>query len=425
MISSPQENLHRFNLLFFPLIIVSKVIRWTILWKVLVSRSIGHAMLYWINTGGFKPFHSALTDLSEGGSSGIALNNAMALFHTFKTLFGIDNTIQWEIFFTIVFNFLIYMVVRKFYLTTPNIGWKQNVFIYMAFAILNIFCLNLSKEPYQLIFFLLMGWGITYFKGYKNKSYWIFFVLVLTILYARKYYVLVIAFYIAAQFFVKKFIDGLDTKSKSGKKMLFARIIYMLLVLALFHFAMYHFIAGANSEAYEDLISVNDRDQNRSSTATSEIVPIFGSSNQILVTLEFFAKIFRLSFPIELMLIGKFTYVFVIAFQMLLVYSLVRAFANRTDGKHIMEEDDEEETETNEQEEIEETEITNTLQPTDEDEEPEEEEIFVESEDRKQTRTAAFYFYIAFLLCSACFEPDFGSWTRHLGVAFPVLVFIL
>ena len=71
----------------------------------------------------------------------------------------------------------------------------------------------------------------------------------------------------------------------------------------------------------------------------------------------------------------------------------------------------------------------------DEDEEYEEEEetddnedeglVKKKEEDRRQTRTAALYLYLAFLLCSAAFEPDFGSWIRHQGVALPIILLIL
>ena len=77
----------------------------------------------------------------------------------------------------------------------------------------------------------------------------------------------------------------------------------------------------------------------------------------------------------------------------------------------------------------------NSPQVADEEEEYEEEEeeddnedeeiVKKREEDRRQTRTAALYLYLAFLLCSAAFEPDFGSWIRHQGVALPIILLIL
>ena len=35
------------------------------------------------------------------------------------------------------------------------------------------------------------------------------------------------------------------------------------------------------------------------------------------------------------------------------------------------------------------------------------------------------YIYYAFLLGSATFEPDFGSWIRHEAVLFPILLILM
>lgn len=436
---TPQDNLKTLSLYYIPLILISKLIRWTILWNVLIGHSIGFRMVIDINKGTFDPFHSSIGNFDEGGTSGIALSNAEALFSAINIL-GLNTYIQWEIFFTIVFNIIIYSLVYQFYQTTPNINWKQNTLIYMSIAILNIFCLNMSKEPYQLIFFTLMGYGIIKTRTYKNKSIWLGFVLILTILFARKYYVLVLFFFIVIHFFVNRFFVGLDLNDRRGKVLLFKRIGYTVIFLAITHFVLYQFIAGQDESAYEELISVNDRSQTRKSVATSEIVPIFGSDNQFLVTMEFFLKIFRLSFPIELIPIGKFTYVFVIVFQGLLLNSIAKAFDAITHISNKQEDDvegDDEEEEDENKEAIVQVEYNSPLlskkeknsweygEEEEEEDTEEEEEIYEETQDRQETRKAALYLYIAFLLCSACFEPDFGSWTRHLGVAFPIILFIL
>ena len=39
-------------------------------------------------------------------------------------------------------------------------------------------------------------------------------------------------------------------------------------------------------------------------------------------------------------------------------------------------------------------------------------------------RRIALYIYIAFLMGSATFEPDFGSWIRHEAVLFPIFMLI-
>lgn len=444
MTKTPQQHFSTFATYFIPIIIVSKIIRWTIMKRVLILMSIGFGMIERMNAPYPKYFRTAFANFDAGGSSGVAASNAEYIFSTFNFL-GIQTYIGWEIYFTILFNLVFFFLVKRFYQTTPNINWRHNVFIYMAIAILNIFCFNMSKEPYQLIFFILMSYGMIYAKGFKAKNYWVMFVIFLNILFARKYFILILAFFVATQYIVSHNFKNLDTTSSEGRKLLLKRIMGVFVVLAIFHFVMFRFIAGASEESYDTLVSVNDRDQNRSSVATSEIVPIFGSSNQLFVTLEFFAKIFRLSFPVELLIIGKFTYILIIIFQVLLAGFLIKAFASHTKANEDIEEDEEEdeEEETEEESLVFENEIENTdkkeffqddieedddEEEEEEDNEEEEEEIDVfkgETLDRRQTRIVAMYFYIAFLLCSACFEPDFGSWTRHMGVVFPMILFIM
>ena len=61
----------------------------------------------------------------------------------------------------------------------------------------------------------------------------------------------------------------------------------------------------------------------------------------------------------------------------------------------------------------------------DEDEEEDNEVILARKRDRQDCSMAALYLSLAFLLCSAAFEPDFGSWIRHEGITLPVLLLIL
>ena len=121
---------------------------------------------------------------------------------------------------------------------------------------------------------------------------------------------------------------------------------------------------------------------------------------------------------------------------MLLVLFIGRAFINRR-KKEDEDEDEDEETEErlatekvgNELKEVAKYENEVQLEEEineEEEEEAEEEEILRQKEeDRRLTRTAALYLYLAFLLCSAAFEPDFGSWIRHQGVALPIILLIL
>jgi len=137
-------------------------------------------------------------------------------------------------------------------------------------------------------------------------------------------------------------------------------------------------------------------------------------------------------FPFELIIKGRIKYFFFIAFQVLLVLFIGRAFINRRKKAIISEEEEEEEEEevaATIDDNIVESDIDKDyyeeIEDIEEEEVDEEEDMIQKEEDRRLTRTAALYLYLAFLLCSAAFEPDFGSWIRHQGVALPIILLIL
>ena len=108
-----------------------------------------------------------------------------------------------------------------------------------------------------------------------------------------------------------------------------------------------------------------------------------------------------------------------------------RAFINRK--KNAIAEDEEEEGEEevvatigeNVSENEEDADYYEELEEENEETDEEKEIRLLKEEDRRLSRTSALYLYLAFLLCSAAFEPDFGSWIRHQGVALPIILLIL
>ena len=141
-----------------------------------------------------------------------------------------------------------------------------------------------------------------------------------------------------------------------------------------------------------------------------------------MLTLDYFVKIFRLAFPIELLIKAKPTYIITIAYQSLLLLFLYNAFKNRNKNSiEDMEEDNVDEVNSF----IEDADYEENEENENEDERDSKNVAALETRDRIDTRTIALYTYLAFLLCSAMFEPDFGSWLRHQSVAFPIIIYIL
>lgn len=366
-----KQNIQQFTNLFIPLIIISKIVRWTIMKPQLVDTSIGWYMVKDMIRN--KALYFNLNGYAEG--------NAEFLFDTIN-LFNIRSYIGWEIFFTLFLNIPVYLMIKKYYRTHPLAKWKENLFIYMNIAILNIFCFNMAKEPYQMLFFILMYYCIMLRNTtYMKKCFLIIGVLLLSTLLARRYYALVIMFFVFLVFTVECLFKK-NAKKKLTNKQLAVYIALMLLVICGLHYLFMTFMGGKDPETYLELIRVN----NRSGMGNTEITPLFNANGGPLFTAEYFIKIFRLLFPVELLLKGKITYIFLIANQLLLVIFMIRAFRGMG-GKGNN------------------TRLTWT--------------------NSVSTRNLALFTYIAFLLCSAAFEPDFGSWIRHQGVTFPIMLLIL
>lgn len=377
------------------IVIASKIIRWKFMLNQLIFMSIGWGMVERIN---------AHHNIHGGVFAGVAKNAEWLFYHI--NIFRISSFGGWEIFFTIIYNIAFLLVIVEFYKKNPYAGSKENIFIYLNLAVLNIFCFTMSKESYQVIFWFLLAWLITHYSGYKKKTTMLMVGLAITVVFARKYYALIGLYYWVIVFYMKRIDKNINSDKSADRKKMIGNLLGLFIVFALFHFLFMGTMANADEDQYHELVRVNTRE---SGIAASEIAPIF-RGNQLMMTLDYFIKIFRLTLPFELLIKAKPTYFITIAYQFLLASFILRAFKNR--GKESIEDlaiekEDEEEEE-------EEEEIENDDEPT-----------IQETRDRIDTRTICLYTYIAFLLCSAMFEPDFGSWLRHQCVALPVILYIL
>lgn len=426
------KNLRNFYYWFIPIIIAAKIVRWTVMYYKLVLMSIGNGMAARMY---FGMYHFRMSVLSQTSNiSSVAESNAGALFRAinfFNCIF-ID---EWEIYISVIYNIIALLLVRDFYKRTPQAGIKENIFVYLGVAILNIFCFCLSKEPYQMLFFILMALAIIKGKTYQQKSIFLGVALFLTVLFSRKYYGLVLLYYFFLQYIVRYFFDNINYQTKNGKQKLISNIFFTSIIIGISYFFLLSYLATSDEGTYTEMIDANYRDMSRSSVADSEIVPIFPKGNRVFATVDYVIKIFRLMFPYELLIKGRIKYIFFIVFQTLLVTFIGRAFINRKKSDITDDEEDEE----NEDEKVvatlgenvsenkEEADIIEEIEEEEEKGETEEEKELrlVKEEDRRLSRTSALYLYLAFLLCSAAFEPDFGSWIRHQGVALPIILLIL
>lgn len=341
-------------LILFPLMIITgKVIRWTILKNVLVDMSIGNGMIERIING-----MTTFTSLTETGISDAA-GNASAFFGIIN-IFNLSTTIEFEIYISIIWNLILIMII---YRSKVSLNTMQMIFLTASIAVLNIWDFCLAKEPVQLLFFLAIYYVIISRKiDIKTKYVLSILVMLISVLYYRVYYILIVAFMMIVAFLCNNWL----LKIKKIRK---RDVVILLVTLVISYFIMLNVIKVLDTNSYNELIRVRTRE----GPANTQMVNIFKSSNLILFCIDYLIMIIRMLFPIELITMGVkyWPYVF---YQFIISYFIIK-------------------------------DITNMKNNT-------------------KSQNLALYIYIAFILGSATFEPDFGSWVRHEAATFPILMIV-
>lgn len=272
--------------------------------------------------------------------------------------FGLTTTVQFEIYISIIWNIILIALLLK---SKKHLSLPQFLFWMSSIAVLNIWDFCLAKEPLQMIFFLVMMLIICSKKlSERAKLIGIIITLLLSVLTYRVYYILIVAFLIIVGLVCKRWLLKL-------KKIKVKHIIILLIILAGSYFVMLNAIKVIDMESFNELIRV----RTRLGEASTQMLNIFKSENLAIFSLDYLIMILRMLFPVELIPMGikYWPYVF---YQVLISYFLIKAIVNM----------------------------------------------------KKQSKSTnlALWLYIAFLLASGTFEPDFGSWVRHEAAIIPVLL---
>lgn len=272
--------------------------------------------------------------------------------------FGLTTTVQFEIYISFIWNIILIALLLK---SKKHLSLPQFLFWMTSIAVLNIWDFCLAKEPLQMIFFLVMMLIICSKKLNEHAKFiGIIITLLLSVLTYRVYYILIVAFLIIVGLICKKWLLKL-------KKIKAKHIILLLIILAGSYFVMLNAIKVIDMESFNELMRV----RTRLGEASTQMLNIFKSENLAIFSLDYLIMILRMLFPVELIPMGikYWPYVF---YQILISYFLIKAIISM----------------------------------------------------KKQSKSTnlALYLYIAFLLASGTFEPDFGSWVRHEAAIIPVLL---
>lgn len=338
-------------LLLFPLcILVGKYIRYTLMKNILVDTSIGNSWLYLITS---KFSVSEILKATIAGEQ----NGTAILFYKYLNIFGINSYLGFEIMISIIFNVIVFLM---FFKCRNKLDVYQTVFLLTTIVLLNLFCFCLSKEPIQILFFILIFYILL--SKRKNKEFWVLSIITLSALLFRKYYILIVYFYLGSKFVINFLMKNKDKKSffKAVVIISIISIGYLLILLISNRFIPTY---------YSEFIRV----RTRTSDAATVINNIISGDSIILFTINYLLIVIRMLFPIELITHGS-KYILYVFYQLLVSYSIIKNIANYKNNTQI--------------------------------------------------KNISILIYIAFLFTSATFEPDFGSWIRHEVVLFPIMMII-
>lgn len=350
--------------IYIILVLLAKVVRYTILKDTMIKEAIGKK---WISdiisfNVSFKFLEvettsSSVISMEAGGNSSFIF---AILFYPFKFL-GFNTYEELEILVTIFWNLLIILLLSR---CRKNLSIINFIFLSLMIIILNIFAFTISKEPIQFIYFLFLF----YFLDKKDlslnkKIFWIYIVIGVSVLTFRKYYLLILFF-----FFILYILIYLLARYKNYK---IIRMILFIFSIPVSYVILLNVMKLFDYEYYKLMLYL--RGDTRLDEAVTVIKGVISSTNDVSMMIEFLLVVVRLLFPIELLKFGP-QYILYFIFQTFISIQLILKL--------------------------------------------------IKFDKNTPTQKITILLFIAFILTSACFEPDFGSWIRHEAVTFPLLLII-
>lgn len=343
-------------LIYFVIVIVSKILRYTVMKQTLVDTARGYQIVNDILYN--SDLHFAFSDIN----SSLAFNNAAVIFKIIN-IFGLTTYIQFEIYITIVWNMIVILIISNIDKLKSN---SEGVFIISTIAILNIFNFTISKEPIQLLYFLLMYLFLISKIRAKSKFWFCIFVILISVLTYRSYYIL-FAFFSCVLYII---FSIFKKKERIKVKHIIIILFFIYITYVLFLYASNVFFPGA----YSELLWLKSHTE--LSPAATQIYNVLNNptTNNFKLALEYVILMIRLLVPYEIAFKGP-KYLLFVLYQLMISFYLIKCIINYKKND----------------------EITNY----------------------------SLLLFIGFLLASVTFEPDYGSWVRHESVAFPLLLLII
>lgn len=297
-----------------------------------------------------------------GGSYVVAANFFRAI-----NIFGFTSISQWSWFLGMLLTLVVFFMVLRL----PELDMVQTIFLLACVGLLNIYVFNIGKDAIQFLFFMAVY--LVLLMPIKSSAVKI--VCAAIILYFeskvfRSYYVLIAALVLAIYCILAVFRR--NHRLPPAVKIIITTVTMYLLVCVMMVVA-----SVAMHSEYEQIMGIRDYSLSSregdvdSVTIIKNWVGGDNSTNLPLFLLNYLINAVRMMIPFELAVKG-IQYLPFFCFQVAVTIYLAHLF-----GK------------------------------------------LDEIED--ETQFLAISIFLGYVLASALFEPDFGSWVRHEAATFPVL----
>lgn len=297
-----------------------------------------------------------------GGSYVVAANFFRAI-----NIFGFISISQWSWFLGMLLTLVVFFMVLRL----PELDMVQTIFLLACVGLLNIYVFNIGKDAIQFLFFMAVY--LVLLMPIKSSAVKI--VCAAIILYFeskvfRSYYVLIAALVLAIYCILAVFRR--NHRLPPAVKIIITTVTMYLLVCVMMVVA-----SVAMHSEYEQIMGIRDYSLSSregdvdSVTIIKNWVGGDNSTNLPLFLLNYLINAVRMMIPFELAIKGV-QYLPFFCFQVAVTVYLAHLF-----GK------------------------------------------LDEIED--ETQFLAISIFLGYVLASALFEPDFGSWVRHEAATFPVL----
>lgn len=360
-------------LVLYPfLLLIGKIVRWTIMRGTLLNMSKGWGYVDPIMHGEWSFQLFGAEELAEGDiGQGDNIYTVLRIFWylwlkipTDFVSFEMAITITWGIFLLLVL-----MGCRRY------VTMSEGIYLALGVIVNSVYCFCLGKEVYQMLFFFLLYFVLRsgQIPG-KMKVVLSGLIILLSVTLFRTYYALIFIF--AGIFCLVVWTDKNTFRKSLKKKLSWKFILKVFLAMGLGYLILLRIFWSASPglfNRFRDALLLASDATSSSNTYMENILSEHGN-NIILITLEYMFAVLRMMFPVELVVLGP-KYWFYILYQIIVTLGMIKSVRNWNQ---------------------------NTVE-----------------------QKIATTLFVGFMFMSATFEVDFGAWIRHGAVTMPMVLIMM